>query len=124
MRFIDVMMGPTLFELCARTVIYCMREELTLQDITLLDWYWSIPDVVREKYISPRFSAYDTRLWDLLCRHNMRIVTEQELQQAEQETQEDDYNYDEDYRTSRYYDSDDDCKAAERLGEPDLPDWL
>lgn len=121
---------PTLFELCAQTVIDSLKEELALQDPTLVDWYWSIPPLILETYIDPRLSAHDTRLWDLLYRpNNNRIVTEQELQRAEEETREDDYNCDEDYyedyRTSRYYDSDD--EAAEWLEaelEADLPDWF
>ena len=115
---------PTLFEFCARTVIFGLREELVLQDSsTLLDWYWSIPDVILEKYFDPRLTAYDTRLWDLLYRpNNNRIVTEQELQRAEEETREDVYNYDEDYYKSCYYDIDDEAAEWPAKVEDEEPD--
>ena len=116
---------PTLFEFCARTVIYGLREELALQNSTLLDWYWSIPDLILETYIDHRLSAHDTRLWDLLFNqtNNNRIITEQELQQAEKETREDDYNYDEDYYKSCYYDIDDEAAEWPAKVEDEDPDW-
>jgi hypothetical protein len=100
---------PTLFELTLWTAVDYLKDQMSLQDNDL-DWYYSIPEIVREN-IDTRLSPHDKRLRDLLRRSdNNRVVTHEELERAERETIffiEDSYEYEDDYRQSKYYDSDD-----------------